>query len=47
VGCEGIEQAPLAVVTDEGIRKKIIALKKSDIYRKAFFYALSGVAGGA
>jgi hypothetical protein len=32
---------------DEGIRKKIIALKKSDARRKAFFYPLSGTAGGA
>jgi hypothetical protein len=47
VGCEGIEQAPLALVTDEGSRKKIIVLKKSDAYRKAFFYPLSGTAGGA
>jgi hypothetical protein len=35
-----------ANATDEGIRKKIIALKKSDVYRKALFHALSGVAGG-
>jgi hypothetical protein len=32
--------------TDEGIRKRIIALKKSDKYQKARLYPLQGTAGG-
>ncbi|MDR0706544.1 MAG: helix-turn-helix domain-containing protein [Treponema sp.] len=36
-----------ANVIDEGVRKKIIALKQSDAYRKALFHPLSGTAGGA